>query len=332
MQNDQLSVHDPDWDAVLALLPPPTPPPASLADARDIWRNVILPLVRSNNEPLLPKESEYRVEDHQIPVEGGQITLRSLIPTPSSTADRKYPLLYFMHGGGRYLWWVYGTIDLDDFFLRAICVEFQIVVVNVEYRLAPEFPFPTPIDDAYAGLKWAAEHASLFSASLAKGFIVSGTSAGANLATVLAHRARDDPFFKDSRISGQLLQIPSTVHPGAYPEEYKAELNSYATLGDPRILDKRAMDDCYGGYPESPSKYGAPPSDPECSPLLYPSHVGVAPAYIQVCGADALRDEALLYERLLREDGVQTKMDVYVAPLGFHHLHRAYCISSDTQG
>ncbi|EMD36026.1 hypothetical protein CERSUDRAFT_96250 [Gelatoporia subvermispora B] len=299
MDRDQLSVHDPEMVELLTSLPPRAPPAASLAAARNAWRNAIPPLVRRNHESLLPQESEYRVEECKIPVEGGEITLRCVIPTPFGVKDKLYPLLYHMFGGG----WVFGNIDVDDYLLRAICVEFQIVTVNVGYRLAPEFPFPTPVNDAYAGLKWAAENAPMLSASLDRGFIVAGASAGANIVTVLAHRARDDPFFEGRRITGQHLQIPSTVHPDAYPEQYKAELKSYATLGDPGFLDKSTADDCY-------AKYGAPPSDPECSPLLYPSHKGVAPAYFQVCGRDPLRDEALLYERLLREDDARTRIDV----------------------
>ncbi|OCH92000.1 alpha/beta-hydrolase [Obba rivulosa] len=182
-----------------------------------------------------------------------------------------------MHGGG----WIYGTIELDDLCLRVICAEFQIVFVNVDYRLAPEHPFPKPLS-----------------------FIVCGTSAGATMAAVLAHRVRDDPYFEGRRLTGQLLQIPMTVHSNAYPENYKNELQSYTRLGDPRILDQHGMNGYY-------AKYGLPPFDPECSLLLYPSHHGLAPAYIQVCSADALRDEALLFEKVLREEGVKTKLDVY---------------------
>jgi len=132
---------------------------------------------------------------------------------------------------------------------------------------------------------------------------VAGASAGGNLATVLAHRVRDDPFFEGRRVTGQLLQIPCVVHPDAYPEKFKAELQSCEKIRDP-LLDKRIIPDLY-------AKYAAPPSDPECSPLLYPSHKGLPPTFLQVCGADPLRDEALLYEKVLREDGVKTKLHVY---------------------
>jgi len=308
MSRSDLSTPDPEFAEFLTTLPPPEPLPDDLSIARSQFNEALLPAVRSINEPFLPQGSEYTVQDYPVSVAGGEITVRCLKPASGTTEDREFPLVYWIHGGG----WVFGSIENDDLFLRVLCVEFQIAVVNVNYRLAPEHKFPVPLNDAYAGLKWAADHASFLSASLTKGFIVAGTSAGGNLAAVLAHRARDDPFFEGRRITGQLLQIPVTVHPDAYPEQYKDELQSYATVGDPRVLDGKEMDDCY-------AKYGAQPSNPECSPLLYSSHKGLAPAYIQVCGADPLRDEALLYERLLREAGVTTKLEVYPGVgHGFH--------------
>ncbi|OCH91996.1 alpha/beta-hydrolase [Obba rivulosa] len=114
------------------------------------------------------------------------------------------------------------------------------------------------------------------------------------------------------RLTGQLLQIPCVVHPEAYPEKYKAKFLSYATVGHPGLLTKQGMDDCY-------DKYAAPPSDPEFSPQLYRSRQGLAPVYVQVCGADPLRDEALVYERALKENGVKTKFDIYPGVgHGFH--------------
>ncbi|KAJ7044052.1 hypothetical protein C8F04DRAFT_687913 [Mycena alexandri] len=71
-------------------------------------------------------------------------------------------------------------------------VELQISIVNVNYRLAPEYPYPTPLNDCYSAHKWP----EVLRADLKKGFLIEGLSAGAHLATILAHRARDDPFFK----------------------------------------------------------------------------------------------------------------------------------------
>ncbi|KAJ7623526.1 Alpha/Beta hydrolase protein [Roridomyces roridus] len=253
-----------------------------------------------------PKDTEYRVADHQVAVDKGSILVRSYIPVtePASTL----PLMVWMHGGG----WTDGDIRVDDQFLRAICVESQVTIVNVEYRLAPEHPYPTGLNDSYAAVKWAAESASLLSVDLKKGFVVAGCSGGATLLTVIAHRARDDAFFKETPLTGQLLQIPAVVHPDAVPEKYKPVLLSLEQNKDAPILDRAALD----WFLE---QYGGAPTNPEVSPLLYESHAGLPPAVVQICGMDLLRDEAILYNKLLQEEGVKTKMTLYPGvPHGFH--------------
>ncbi|EMD36119.1 hypothetical protein CERSUDRAFT_53128 [Gelatoporia subvermispora B] len=193
-------------------------------------------------------------------------------------------------------------------------------------RLAPEHPFPTGLNDAYEGLKWVTENALLLSANLSKGFIVGGLSAGGNLTAVVAHRARDDPFFADKPITGQLMMVPGIVHPDAHPDEYKSELTSVEENKDAPTFDKVDLYRCYS----------ANPKDPECSPLLYPSHANLPPAYLQICGRDPLRDEGILYERVLREAGVKTRMDVYPGvPHAFHwhfgHIPLALKYDQDTK-
>ncbi|OCH92006.1 hypothetical protein OBBRIDRAFT_791755 [Obba rivulosa] len=307
---DYLAIPDPEVAAAWENIPFPDQVPSAvdIASARANFDRFVVATMRRIAEPFLPPESEYRVQDYQIPVEDGEVTVRCLAPTPAGQENETFPLLFWTHGGG----WRFGGLDMDDLNLRAVCVEFQIAVVNVDYRLAPEYPFPTGLNDAYAGMKWATNNASLLSADLSKGFLIGGTSAGGNLAAVMAHRAQHDPFFEGRRVTGQLLQIPVTCHPDAYPEKYKDELLSFETVGDPRLVTGEHLRVSY-------KNYGAPATDPECSPLLYPSHKGLPPAFLQVCGTDPLRDEALLYERLLREDGVKTKLEVYPGVgHGFH--------------
>ncbi|OCH90777.1 Alpha/beta hydrolase fold-3 [Obba rivulosa] len=215
-----------------------------------------------------------------------------------------------MHSGA----WRVGNLDMDDYFLRILAVELQVVVVNVDYRLAPEYRLPACLDDSYTGLKWAAINASRLCASLSKGFIVGGQSAGGNLAVVITHRARDDPFFADTPLTGSLFSIASVVHPDAVPELYKPELLSVEQYRDGPVLTKEAILKSY-------EDLTVEPMNPEISPLLYPSHKDLPPAYIQVCGLDPRRDESFLYERLLREAGAKFKIDVYPGvPHGSHAL------------
>ncbi|OCH90772.1 hypothetical protein OBBRIDRAFT_834762 [Obba rivulosa] len=303
-----LSDVDPEFAAFQSNFPP-IPADIDIKTMRSMYDAGSLAQAKSTWGQRLPPESEYRIEDHRIPVTVGEITLRCLIPTPQGAVDEEFPLFYWVHGGGCCM----GTIDSDDYFLRIICVEHRISIVNVDYRLAPEFKFRVGLDDTYEGLKWAVSNASLLSASLPKGFIVGGMSSGGNLTAVITHRARDDPFFVGHKITGQVLMIPTVLHPDAHPEEYKSELLSVEQNRFAPLLSKADLRRLYGwiGAPE--------PTDPEISPLRYPSHRGLPPAYIQVCGLDPLRDEGLLYNKLLKDSGVKTKLEVYPGvPHTFH--------------
>jgi len=195
---------------------------------------------------------------------------------------------------------------MKHFELRILSVELRLAIVNVDYRLAPEHRFPTGLNDCYAALKWTVENCARICGSLDKGFVVGGSSAGANLAAAVAHRSLKDPFFEQRKLTGHILQIPALVHPAAYPPDYTSELLSYEQNKNAPTLGKDLMDfyyECLKG----------PPADPDVSPLLA-DHTGLPPAYLQVCGLDPMRDEGLLYERLLRELGIPTKLDMRVTP------------------
>jgi len=305
-----LSEPDPEFAPFIAQLSAPAPQVYDLEAQRQRFNTRFLESAKQTYAPGLPKETEYRVTDYHVDVADGKILVRSLIPT---SKEGSYPLMVWLHGGG----WTSGDVELDDYQLRAICVELQISILNVDYRLAPEYPHPTGLNDSYAALKWATESTELLSADLKKGFIVAGLSAGAHLAAVIAHQTRDDPFFKAKKLTGSLHQIPSVLNPSAMPEKYKPFLLSYEQNKDAPLLTTERL---IGSW----NRLGGNPADPEVSPLLYPSHKGLAPAVIQACGLDPLRDEALLYDRLLREDGVKTKTIAYPGvPHGFQYLFPA---------
>ncbi|KAJ6559254.1 Alpha/Beta hydrolase protein [Mycena vulgaris] len=290
-----LSDPDPEFAPYVAQLMA-IPQLYDLDARRERFDSFIIETSKKSYTPSLPPDSEYRLVDHQVEVTNGKILVRSLIPV----ADKTYPLMVWMHGGG----WTSGSVELDDYQLRAICVELQISILNVEYRRAPENPHPTSLNDCYSALKWAAESSGVLCADLKKGFIIAGLSAGGHLATIIAHRARDDPFFRDNKLTGQILQIPAVLHPDAVPEKYKPFLLSYEQNKHAPQLPVESMVWSF-------KQLGGSPEDPEVSPLLYPSHKGLPPAVIQVCGMDPLRDEALLYESLLKKDGVKTKTSIY---------------------
>ncbi|KAF5004442.1 hypothetical protein FDECE_9080 [Fusarium decemcellulare] len=232
------------------------------------------------------------VKDVNITVsDGHEITLR--IYTPSDRQSPGSGMLY-IHGGG----WTLGDLEGEDITCRAVCVYSDTVVVSVDYRLAPENPFPKGLDDCWDALLWTMEKAS--SVLIDKGcLLVAGSSSGGNVAAVLAHRARD----RKISLRGQILRIPATCHIDCYPPELR--LHSMDELKNAPLLSKRSMELFYGYY-NPPT-----PSSPDVSPLLSTDFNGLAPAYVQVAGLDPLRDEGIAYAEKLKQAGVPTKVDIY---------------------
>ncbi|KAF9261897.1 hypothetical protein L218DRAFT_945665 [Marasmius fiardii PR-910] len=282
----------------------------SIDQIRQRFGEVMVPKFQKDLEPFLPPSSEYTIKDHHIEVGGGiKVLARCITPTPREGEDT-FPLLFWIHGGAFFL----GDLHMDDYRLRMTSVKLRVTIVNCEYRLAPEHPFPAAVDDLTAALKFVTTNPDTFSASLKKGFIIGGASAGGNLAAVLSWMARDDPFYNDKPVTGQLLIIPVIIHDKGYPEKYKSSLLSLEQNKDAPILGKSDVVQMF-------ELYGAPPTDPRVSPLLLRSHEGLPPAFIQACGLDPLRDEALLYGKVLKQAGVPTKLVVYSGvPHGFEGL------------
>ncbi|KAJ6485168.1 Alpha/Beta hydrolase protein [Mycena vitilis] len=282
-----LSEPDPELAPFLAQLMA-IPQTYELEERRARFDSIFGEIAKKTYGPGLPKETDYRLDDQKVEVRDGKILVRSLVPTSKQGSATTYPLMVWIHGGG----WTNGNLELDDYLLRTICVKLQISILNVDYRLAPEHPHPTGLDDCYSALKW---------------------SSGGHFATVIAHRARDDPFFEHRQLTGSLLQIPVLLNHDAAPEKYKSSLLSYEQ-------NKHAPISPVESLIWSFEQLGGSPEDPEVSPLLYPSHTGLPPTVLQACGLDPLRDEDLLYARLLEKDGVKTKAIVYPGvPHGFQY-------------
>ncbi|KAF9269057.1 hypothetical protein L218DRAFT_969681 [Marasmius fiardii PR-910] len=307
-----LSVFDPEIKPLLNSLPSfgssdDNSQYNSIPTLRAGYEQFGIPAIQQAYEPSLPHSSEYTVADHHIDVgDGLKVLARSITPTSRDGEDGTFPVLFWIHGGA----FVVGDIHLDDYRLRIVSVKLRISIVNCEYRLAPEHPFPVGLNDLTAALKYVASHPEKFSASLRKGFIVGGTSAGANLSAVLSHLVRDDVFFGKTPLTGQILHNPLVVHYQAYPEKYKSQLLSLEQNKDAPIFNKADIVKLLLILISSTELYKAPPADPRVSPLLLSSHKDLPPAFIQVYGSDPLRDEGLLYDKLLKEAGVPTRLKV----------------------
>ncbi|ERS95334.1 hypothetical protein HMPREF1624_08212 [Sporothrix schenckii ATCC 58251] len=253
-----------------------------------------------------PSTSTIRETDHSIATrDGGQIVVRVYKDSTTSTSG---PVLVVLHGGG----WVLGDLDNEALLCRSWCELVPgAVSVNVDYRLAPEHKFPVPVHDCHDAVCWVAAHPDVHGGDLSAGFIVGGVSAGANMACSVAHLARDEGLTPP--LTGVYLNIPSLLAPQAVPDKWKAVYTSRDENKDAPILNA-------GAIALFRQLYEDDPLSPLMSPAVWPSgHKGQPPTYLQVAGMDPLRDEGLIYERMLREEaGVTTRLDVYPGlPHGF---------------
>ncbi|KAL4242808.1 AB hydrolase superfamily protein [Abortiporus biennis] len=279
-------------DALAKYQPPKGGPVTDPATMRQNF-NLVIKGIQDREEKYLPSCSDYRVEEHDIIVdvsESGTIKTRCLVPTPDSnnaSAKSTFPIMVWFHAGA----YIVGNLDTEDYFLRRLCVAFKLIIVNVDYRLAPEHIFPTSLNDGYAALRWVILNASLYWSTSPDedGIILGGCSAGGNLAASAALLARDDPFFKEHQVAlrGQILQMPMTIHPDAKPEEYQSLLLSVSQNENAPIFSTVQLNNIM-------KLVQPPPTDPSFSVVLAPSHKNLPPTYIQVCGLDPLRDEGLI--------------------------------------
>src|SRR2546428_4887267 len=157
-----------------------------------------------------PGDRVARTEDLTIPGPLGTIPIRLYTPVDKSSL----PVLVYFHGGG----WVVGNLDTVDQFCRMLANAAGCIVISVNYRHAPEYKFPAAVEDAYAGTRWASQHAQTFRGDPTR-LAVSGTSAGGNLAAVVALAARDRG---GPSLSPLVLILPRFFSPFAkpsYPED-----------------------------------------------------------------------------------------------------------------
>jgi acetyl esterase/lipase len=258
-------------------------------------------------------------EDFTIPARDGfPIPIRTY--KPESPPAGGSPLVVFIHGGG----FVIGGLEGEELNCRLFVQKLGCVCVNVDYRLAPEYPFPTPVQDGWDAVKWAAANASKLGADPSKGFIVGGTSAGGNIAAVAGHLARDEKL--SPPVTGLALLIPALADHTLknIDEKYAKEIISYEQNKDAPVLPMKSVELFMSESINSPhthikaniSQSGHYKPDPKSHlfNLFAPpiNFSNLPPTMIQICGMDPLRDEAMIYERLLREEyNCKTKRYMY---------------------
>lgn len=193
------------------------------------------------------------------------------------------PALVYFHGGG----WVIGDLDTHDTLCRQLANTSGCVIVSVDYRLAPEHPFPAAVDDCIAATYWIHDHATELGVDASR-LAVGGDSAGGNLAAVVALAARDAG---DLPLVYQLLIYPATDNRRIAP--------SHTRNGEGYLLTRDTIRYFHDHY--IPNE--ADDQDWRASPLLHPDLSRLPPALILTAGYDPLRDEGLMYAQALSEAG-----------------------------
>jgi len=227
------------------------------------------------------------VEDRTLAGPGGALPVR--IYTPFGRGP--FPVLMYFHGGG----WVIGDIASSDGLCRALANAAGCIVISVDYRLAPEHPFPAAADDAYRATLWAAENASAFGGDASR-IAVCGDSAGGNLAAVVALMARDRGA---PALRFQLLVYPVT--------DAACDTPSYRENADGYFLTRDAMRWFWGHYVPNEADRG----NPYASPLRAADLALLPPALVITAEFDPLRDEGERYAERLRAAGNPVELARY---------------------
>ncbi|CAG9182849.1 alpha/beta hydrolase [Cupriavidus pinatubonensis] len=233
-----------------------------------------------------PPDDIARVENMAIPGPAGNLRVRVYTPD----GEGPFPALVYCHGGG----WVVGDLDTVDVPCRRLASRAACVVASVDYRLAPEHPFPAAAEDAYAAFQWLVENAGARHIDATR-IAVGGDSAGGNLAAVVALMARDrvapQPCF-------QVLLYPVT--------DGALDTASYRENADGYLLTRDSMVWFWNHYVSDADRM-----HPYASPLRAEHHRGLPPAFVVTAEFDPLRDEGEAYAHRLAAAGTPVECKRY---------------------
>jgi acetyl esterase len=243
---------------------------------------------------------DMRIEERTV--DYGDITgIPVRIYWPPIAQHENLPVVVFYHGGG----WSIGDLDTHDPVARAHAVGAEAIVVSVDYRLAPEHPFPQGIDDSWAALRWVSEHAAELGGDPAR-IAVAGDSAGGNISAVMTQLARDNG---GPPLVFQLLWYPPTTGDMTLP--------SMIENADGPILDRDVVGAFLQWYLPPEIDISRPTELPTTlSPANHADLSGLPPAFIGTAEYDPIRDDGARYAELLSAAGVPVER--YHAPTLVH--------------
>jgi len=228
-------------------------------------------------------------EDRLIAGPGGDLPIR--IYTPSGQGP--FPVTVYMHGGG----YVVGDLDTQDMVARALCAWGETILISVDYRLAPEHPFPAAPDDAFAGLRWASDNAAMIGGDPAR-LGLAGDSAGGNLACAAALMARD--------AGGPAVRAVVNIYGSCnYPSTDTPSAREFA---DGPILKQDDVAWFWEQYLTDPVTQQ---HDQRASPMRASSLAGLPPTFVGTAECDPSRDDAEAFAAALAAAGVETQLQRY---------------------
>lgn len=246
------------------------------------------------------------VTEHSAPGPGGPLRIRVYRPD----LGQGRPALVYYFGGG----WTLGNLDTCDAICRALANAAGCVIASVQYRLAPEHPFPAAVEDSYAGLDWMARNAARFGADAGR-LAVGGDSAGGNLAAAVTLLARERG---GPKLRHQLLVYPNT--------DYGWDPAALRAFEDPLLFNRWSVA-WYWKHYLADERDGL---DPLASPLRAPSLAALPDATVITAEYDPLRDQGERYAQRLREDGAEIELRRYEGMAhGFFGMFSAFALGRE---
>ncbi len=234
----------------------------------------------------VPKAQLARVQELQVPARDGALLPARLY----ASSYERLPVLMYVHGGG----FTIGSVATHDILCRELARLSGAAVVSLDYRLAPEYPFPTAAHDAWDGLQWLHGQGDALGLDTQR-LAVAGDSAGGTLAAVCALMARD---------KGLALALQLLIYPGCIAQ---ADTPSHQTYAQGYVLSADSLDFFFKQYiPDRQQR-----EDWRFAPANAPDHTGLAPAWIGLAECDPLVDEGIAYGDVLRAAGVAVDLEIY---------------------
>jgi acetyl esterase len=271
------------------------PPPDD--GSRAVFIRNMLEQVVAQRGPIPGLPNDVRVDERRIGA------LRARVYAPVVDADQSTGTLVYFHGGG----WVAGSLATHDPFCRLLAAAARAHIVSVDYRLAPEDPFPAALKDAIASTLWTLEHCGDWDGDRSR-VAVGGDSAGANLAAVVANRlSAETPLLR-----AVMLLYPVTDHPSAHHASYDENATGYG-------LEAAIMRWFWAQYAPHVA-----PDDPDVAPLRIANVPALPRTLVATAEYDVLRDEGVAYARRLAAAGVD------VTHLHAPEMHHNFPVFPDT--